>query len=85
MEISVFTFLCYPCTPNIYFNLYHISICLYVTNISLSFANQFLDVAALMDLLYFSRSSAVRPNLQTLAPIQSSTSFSYDLITIFTK
>ena len=39
----------------------------------------FLDVAALMDLLYISRSSAVRPTLQTLAPIQSSTSFSQDL------
>ena len=34
----------------------------------------FLDVAALMDHLYISRSSAVRHNLQPLAPIQSSTS-----------
>ena len=38
----------------------------------------FPNVAALMDLLYISRSSAVRPTLQTLAPIQSSTSFSQD-------
>ena len=45
-------------------------------NVSLSVS--FVDVAALMDLPYTSRSSAVRPTLQTLAPIQSSTSFSQD-------
>ena len=39
----------------------------------------FPDVAALMDLLYISRSSAVRPTLQTPAPIQSYTSFSQDI------
>ena len=44
------------------------------------FAYPFPDVAALMDFLYISRSSAVRPTLQTLALIQSSTSFSHDLI-----
>ena len=40
------------------------------------FAYTFPDVAALTDLPHISRSSAVRPTLQTLAPIQSSTSFS---------
>ena len=41
-----------------------------------SFAYPFPDVAALMDFPYISRFSAVRPNLQTLAPhIQSSTSW----------
>ena len=39
----------------------------------------FPDSAALTDLLYISRSSAVRPTLQTLASIQSSTSFSQHL------
>ena len=48
-------------------------------NQNLSVAYPFPDVAALMDLLYISRSSAVRPTLQTLATIQSSTSFSQDL------
>ena len=43
-----------------------------------SFAYPFLDIAALSDLPYISR-SAVRPTLQTLALIQSSTSFSQDL------
>ena len=46
---------------------------------SLSFAYPFPDVAALMDLVYISRSSAVHPTLETLALIQSSTSFSQDL------
>ena len=41
------------------------------------FAYPFPDVAALVDLLYISRSSAVRPTLRTLA--QSFTSFSQDL------
>ena len=45
----------------------------------LSFAYPFPDVAAFMDLLYISRSSTIRPTLQTLAPIQSSTSFFQDL------
>ena len=40
----------------------------------LEFFYLFSDVAALADLPYISRSSAVRPTLQTLAPIQSSTS-----------
>ena len=39
----------------------------------------FPDVAALMDIPYIRRYSAVRPTLQTLAPIQSSTSFPQDL------
>ena len=46
----------------------------------LSFAYMFPDVAALVDRPYISRSSAVRPSLRTLAPIQSSTSFSQDLV-----
>ena len=41
--------------------------------------NPFLDFPALVDLPYISRSSAVRPNLQTLAPIQSSISLSQDI------
>ena len=49
-----------------------------ILSLSLSFAYPFPDVVALMDILYISRSSAVRPTLQTLAPIQSSTSFSQD-------
>ena len=44
------------------------------------FAYSFPDVAALTDLPYISRSSAVRPTLQTFAAIQSSTSFSQDLL-----
>ena len=50
-----------------------------------SFAHPFPDVATLMDLLYIGRSSAVRTTLQTLAPIQSSTSFSHCLfdLTLF--
>ena len=50
-----------------------------VHSIYFSFAYQFPDVAAVTDLLYISRSSAVCPTLQTLASIQSSTSFSQDL------
>ena len=53
--------------PNIYYDS------------SLSFPYLFPDVAALTDLLYISRSSAVRPTLQTLAPFQSSTSLSQRL------
>ena len=41
-----------------------------------SFAYSFPDVAALTDVPYISRYSAVHSTLQTLAPIQSSTSFS---------
>ena len=47
--------------------------------LSLSSAYPFPDVAALMDLLYISRSSVFRPTLQTVAPIQSSTFFSHGL------
>ena len=46
---------------------------------SLSFTYPFPDVAVLMDRLYISRSSSVRPILQTLARIQSSTFFFQDL------
>ena len=49
----------------------------------LSFAYLFPDVADLMDLLpYISRSCAVHPTLQTLALIQSSTSYSQDLLAL---
>ena len=44
-----------------------------------SSAYPFPDFAALTYLPYISRSSAVRPTLQTLAPIQSSISFSQGL------
>ena len=43
-----------------------------------SVAHLFPDVAALMDLLDISRSSAVHLNLQTLAAVQASTAFSQD-------
>ena len=60
----------------------HICVCDFVCKVSssfecfVSFAYPFPDFTALMDLLYISRLSAVRPTLQTLAPIQSSTPFS---------
>ena len=40
------------------------------------------NVVALIDLPCISRSSAVRPTLHTLAPVQSSTSFSQDLFSL---
>ena len=42
-----------------------------VVDLPLPFTYQFPDITVLMDLLYISRSSAVRSTLQTLAPIQS--------------
>ena len=56
------------CTRN---NVSVYVLCILATQPFFSFA--YPDIAALTDLPYISRSSAFRPNLQTLAPIQSST------------
>ena len=50
---------------------------------SFSFGYPSPPIAALMDILYFSRSFDVRPIPQTIARIQSFTSFSQDLLGLY--
>ena len=63
--------------PGIKLSLHHQSLCT-EWDFFIS-ANPFLGIDAWMDLPYISLSSAVRPTLQALTPIQSSTSFSQDI------
>ena len=79
VSIQFFSYTFGPFENN--FNQSHLVKCALVLFLNFSFP--LLDVAAWMKYLYISRSSAIHPTLQTLAPIHTFTSFSQYLLCFF--